>query len=78
MLGTSGGLRYLGQVSALLQPTNVNLASPFSSSCLSGQVYTTVESWVYILQVYGFWRQGSTTLSQWLDDLNCVPDKFTC
>ena len=47
MLGTSGGLRYLGQVSALLQPTSVNLASPFSSSCLSGQVYTMVESGVH-------------------------------
>ena len=54
MLGTSGGLRYLGQVSALLQPTSVNLASPFSSSCLSGQVYTMVESGCTFYKSMGF------------------------
>ena len=53
MLGTSGGLRHLGQVSALLQPTSVNLASLFSSSHLSGQVYTTVESGVHSTGLWG-------------------------
>lgn len=53
---------------ALLQPTSVDLASPFPSSCLSGQVYTMVESGVHSTSL-GF-EAKVTTLSQWLDDLN--------
>ena len=72
MLGTFGRLRYLGHISALLLPVSVNLASPFSSSCLSGQICTTVESGPHST---GLWvleaGVGSITLRQWLDGLIC-------
>lgn len=84
MLGTLGGLRYLGEVSALLLPASVNPG--LSSSPVGGQVNTEVEGegWCWrpcspaVLQVCGSRRPCIVASSHWLYGLTCVPLKFPC